>query len=327
VKGLVGEERKVAAILVADIVGFSRLTGADEEATLARLRALRADLFNPSVAAHGGRVVKRTGDGAIVEFRSVVEAVRCALDVTKGLAERNAGLAPDQRIEVRTGIHLGDVIEEADGDLMGDGVNIAARLEGISAPGGVCLSEDAWRQVRDKIPETFVDLGEQELKNIARPMRVFALGGQALARPAAPPEEPAVVAPPQRESGPVRALAAAGVGVLDSVARLIGVFADKAATAGSPAIRSAGDVPSVESIRARGRRLRRAIRSAIRDIPSPEARARDRRLRRAIIVAAVLSLLAARACHERRRAAPAPPPRVGAVEERLTQARSPFAGF
>ena len=237
-----GEERKVAAILVADIVGYSRLTGADEEATLARLRALRAELFNPAVAAHGGRVVKRTGDGAIVEFRSVVEAVRCALDVTKGLAERNEALPADQRIEVRAGIHLGDVVVEADGDLMGDGVNIAARLEGICKPGGVCLSEDAWRQVRDKLPETFVDLGEHELKNIARPMRVFALGGQAVARPAAPPPEPAGVAPAPRRRRPVRALAE----ILDNVARLSGAYADRATRGASPAIRSAGDVPSVE---------------------------------------------------------------------------------
>ena len=137
------EGRKVAAILVADIVGYSRLTGADEEGTLARIRTLRGDLFNPALAAHGGRVVKRMGDGVIVEFRSVVEAVRCALDVLKGLAERNAALPFDKRIEVRTGIHLGDVIEEADGDLLGDGVNVAARLEGICQAGAVCLSEDA----------------------------------------------------------------------------------------------------------------------------------------------------------------------------------------
>ena len=143
-----GEGRKVAAILAADVVGYSRLTGADEEATLARMRALRRELFNPTVEAHGGRVVKRMGDGVIVEFRSVVEAVRCAIEVTKGLAERNAGVPTDRRIEVRTGIHLGDVVDEADGDLLGDGVNIAARLEGICEPGGVFLSEDAWRQVR-----------------------------------------------------------------------------------------------------------------------------------------------------------------------------------
>src|SRR5271157_900227 len=173
------EGRKIAAILVADIVGYSRLTSVDEEGTLARLRGLREDLFNPAFDAHGGRLVKRTGDGVIVEFRSVVEAVRCALDIANGLAERNAGAPANRRIEVRTGIHLGDVVEEPDGDLLGDGVNIAARLEGICPPGGVCLSEDAWRQVRNKIPETFVDLGERQLKNIAWPMRVFALGGTA----------------------------------------------------------------------------------------------------------------------------------------------------
>ena len=175
--------RKIAAILVADIVGYSRLMGAEEEATLARLRALRNEVFSPAIEAHGGRVVSRAGDGAVVEFRSVVEAVRCAIDITKGLAERNAPLPPERRIEIRTGIHLGDVIETQDGDLFGDAVNIAARLEGICAPGGICLSEDAWRQVRDKLPEAFVDLGEQKLKNIVRPMRVYALGATAVRRP------------------------------------------------------------------------------------------------------------------------------------------------
>ena len=124
------ETRKLAAILVADIVGYSRLTGADEELTLARLRTLRSDLIDPTIAIHNGRVIKRTGDGAFVEFRSVVEAVRCAMEVRSGMAERNAGLPPDKRIEARVGIHLGDVVEEGDGDLMGDGVNVAARLEG-----------------------------------------------------------------------------------------------------------------------------------------------------------------------------------------------------
>ena len=128
------ETRKLAAILVADVVGFSRLAGADEERLLARLRALRSDLIDPTIAVHKGRVVKRTGDGAIVEFRSVVDAVRCAIEVQSGLAERNAGLPPEKRIEYRVGIHLGDVVEESDGDLMGDGVNIAARLEGIAKP-------------------------------------------------------------------------------------------------------------------------------------------------------------------------------------------------
>ena len=129
------ETRKIAAILAADVVGFSRLTGADEDRTLARLRALRSDLIDPTIAVHNGRVVKRTGDGLIVEFRSVVDAVRCAIEIQSGMAERNAGVAPDKRIELRIGVHLGDVVEEADGDLMGDGVNIAARLEGVARAG------------------------------------------------------------------------------------------------------------------------------------------------------------------------------------------------
>ena len=128
------ETRKLAAILAADVVGFSRLTGADEDRTLARLWALRSDLIDPTIAVHHGRVVKRTGDGALVEFRSVVDAVRCAIEVQNSMVERNAGLAPERRIEFRIGIHLGDV--------MGDGVNIAARLEGIAKPGAICLSED-----------------------------------------------------------------------------------------------------------------------------------------------------------------------------------------
>ena len=143
-----GETRKLAAILVADVVGYSRLAGADEDRTLARLRALRSDLVDPTVAVHHGRVVKRTGDGAIIEFRSVVDAVRCAIEVQQGMAERNAGVADERRIQFRIGVHLGDVVEEADGDLMGDGVNIAARLEGIAAPSAICLSEDAYRQVK-----------------------------------------------------------------------------------------------------------------------------------------------------------------------------------
>ena len=141
------ETRKLAAILVSDVVGYSRLAGADEDRILARLRALRSDLIDPTIAVHHGRIVKRTGDGAIIEFRSVVDAVRCAIEVQKAMVERNAGVAPDKRIEFRIGIHLGDVVEESDGDLMGDGVNIAARLEGIAEPGAICLSEDAYRQV------------------------------------------------------------------------------------------------------------------------------------------------------------------------------------
>jgi adenylate cyclase len=170
----VSESRKIAAILAADVVGYSRLTGADEDRTLARLRALRSDLIDPTVAVHHGRIFKRTGDGLVVEFRSVVDAVRCAIEVQHGMAERNAGVAADNRIEFRIGVHLGDVVEEADGDLMGDGVNIAARLEGIAEAGGVCLSSAAYEQVRDRMKETFVDLGEKTLKNIVRPVRVYA---------------------------------------------------------------------------------------------------------------------------------------------------------
>jgi adenylate cyclase len=169
------ETRKLAAILVSDVVGYSRLASRDEELTLARLRALRSDLIDPIIAVHHGRIVKRTGDGAIVEFRSVVDAVRCAIEVQTGMAERNAGLTADRRVEFRIGIHLGDVIEEADGDLMGDGVNIAARLEGICEPGGLCLSGAAYEQVRDRVKETFIDLGEKTLKNIVRPVRAYAL--------------------------------------------------------------------------------------------------------------------------------------------------------
>ena len=167
------ETRKLAAILAADVVGYSRLAGSDEDRTLARLRALRSDLIDPTIAVHHGRVVKRTGDGALVEFRSVVDAVRCAIEVQNGMVERNAGVAPERRIEFRIGIHLGDVVEENDGDLMGDGVNIAARLEGIAQPNGICLSGAAYEQVRDKLNEEFEDLGDKELKNIARPVRAY----------------------------------------------------------------------------------------------------------------------------------------------------------
>ena len=169
------ETRKLAAILAADVAGYSRLAGADEERTLARLRALRSDLIDPTIAVHHGRVVKRTGDGSIVEFRSVVDAVRCAIEVQNGMIERNAGLPPERRIEFRVGIHLGDVVEESDGDLMGDGVNIAARLEGIADPGGICLSEDAYRQVKSRLDLAVRDLGATKLKNIAEPVRVYSL--------------------------------------------------------------------------------------------------------------------------------------------------------
>jgi adenylate cyclase len=133
------ETRKLAAILAADVVGYSRLASSDEEGTLARLRALRCDLIDPTIVRNHGRIVKLTGDGSIVEFRSVVYAVRCAIEVQRAMEERNAAAPPEHQIEFRVGIHLGDVVEESDGDLMGDGVNIAARLEGIAKPGSICL--------------------------------------------------------------------------------------------------------------------------------------------------------------------------------------------
>jgi TolB-like protein/class 3 adenylate cyclase len=183
------ETRKLAAILAADVVGYSRLAGVDEDRTLSRLRALRSDLIDPTVAVHHGRIVKRTGDGALVEFRSVVDAVRCAIEVQNGMVERNAGLPPDRCIEFRIGIHLGDVVEEADGDLMGDGVNIAARLEGIAKPGAICLSEDAHRQVKGRLDLAATDLGPIQLKNIAEPIRVYSLqvGAPAVSKPASAP--------------------------------------------------------------------------------------------------------------------------------------------
>lgn len=178
------ESRKLAAILAADVVGFSRLAGADEDRTLARLRALRSDLVDPTIAVHNGRVVKRTGDGVLVEFRSVVDAVRCGIEIQNLMVERNAGLSPERRIEFRIGVHLGDVVEESDGDLMGDGVNIAARLEGVAQPGAICLSEDAYRQVRSRLELAISDLGETRLKNIAEPMHIYSLqvGGATAAK-------------------------------------------------------------------------------------------------------------------------------------------------
>jgi adenylate cyclase len=179
------ETRKLAAILVSDVVGYSRLAGADEDRILARLRTLRSDLIDPIISVHHGRIVKRTGDGAIVEFRSVVDAVNCAIEVQRAMVERNAEVAPDKRIEFRIGIHLGDVIEESDGDLMGDGVNIAARLQSVARPGAICLSEQAYWQVKGRLDLKVNDLGAVPLKNIAEPVRAYSLevGQPTAARP------------------------------------------------------------------------------------------------------------------------------------------------
>ena len=174
-------ERRLAAILAADVAGFCRLIGIDEEGTLTRLKALRRTLFDPKIVEHHGRVVKNTGDGAIAEFASVVDAMRCADEVQRGMAEQNINVPQDKRIELRIGIHVGDIIIE-DNDIFGDGVNIAVRLEGIAEPGGISISDDARRQIRGKVDITFEDLGSQSLKNIAEPMRVWRVPyGRAMA--------------------------------------------------------------------------------------------------------------------------------------------------
>jgi TolB-like protein/class 3 adenylate cyclase len=178
-------ERRLAAILAADVAGSCRLIGMDEEGTLARLKALRRTIFDPKIAEHHGRVVKNTGDGAIAEFASVVDAVRCAAEIQRGMAEQNIDVPQDKRIELRIGIHVGDIIIE-ENDIFGDGVNIAVRLEGIAEPGGISISDDARRQIRGKVDITFEDLGSQSLKNIADPMRVWRVPNGRAAPPGVP---------------------------------------------------------------------------------------------------------------------------------------------
>jgi adenylate cyclase len=195
------QTRRLAAILAADVAGYSRLMGADEEGTLERLKALRRELVDPKIAEHHGRIVKTTGDGLLVEFASVVDAVRCALAMQQAMPERNTGVAADSRIELRIGINLGDVIVEGD-DLYGDGVNIAARLEGLAEAGGICISEDAFRQVRGKIAAEFTDIGEQALKNIVRPVRAYRVvtASTSAPTPASPglalPDKPSIAVLP-----------------------------------------------------------------------------------------------------------------------------------
>jgi adenylate cyclase len=168
-------ERKLSAILAADVAGYSRLMGVDEEGTLARLTAHRRELFDPAIARHRGRIVKTTGDGLLAEFASVVDAVRCAAEVQAGMAERNAGGCGNPRLEFRVGINVGDIVEQ-DGDIFGDGVNIAARLEGIATPGGIVISASVRDQIGDRLALAFEDMGEQALKNIARPVRFCRRG-------------------------------------------------------------------------------------------------------------------------------------------------------
>jgi len=208
------QTRRLAAILAADVAGYSRLMGADEEGTLERLKALRRELLDPKIAEHRGRIVKTTGDGMLVEFASVVDAVRCAVEMQQAMPERDTGVAPDGRIELRVGINLGDVIVEGD-DLYGDGVNIAARIESLADAGGVFVSNTVHDHVRDRLPFAFEDLGEQQVKNITRPVRVYrvrpegphpnppphagegsALGARVGAEPLPLPDKPSIAVLP-----------------------------------------------------------------------------------------------------------------------------------
>jgi adenylate cyclase len=200
-------ERKLAAILAADVAGYSRLMGVDEAGTLAQLKAHRRELIDPKIAEHRGRVVKTTGDGILIEFPSVVEAVGCAVEVQQGMADRNADVSEDKRITFRVGVNLGDIIVEAE-DIYGDGVNLATRLQELAPPGGICVSRTVRNQVRDKLPFSFEDLGEQAVKNIARPLRVFRVsrgapgvsGGRTGAGPGRPalslPDKPSIAVLP-----------------------------------------------------------------------------------------------------------------------------------
>src|SRR5438309_3896305 len=173
-------ERKLVSVVVADVVGYSRLMELDEEGTHARLNVLQRDLLKPKISEHRGKIIKNTGDGALVEFASVVDAVRCAVEIQRRMRERNADVPDDRRIQFRIGVNLGDVIVEPN-DIYGDGVNVAARLEGLADRGGLCISHTAYDQVRDKVPYLFVDKGEQTVKNISRPVRVYALTADAVA--------------------------------------------------------------------------------------------------------------------------------------------------
>jgi TolB-like protein/class 3 adenylate cyclase/Flp pilus assembly protein TadD len=173
-------QRRLAAILAADVVGYTRLMGADETGTHTRLKALRRELIDPTIKAHGGRVVKSTGDGVLVEFPSAVEAVTCAVEVQRSMIDRNAGTPEDTRIVFRIGLNIGDLIIE-DGDIYGDGVNVAARLEGLSPPGGLCVSAKVYEEVRDKLPYPFTDEGEQQVKNVSRPVRAYMLSATQIA--------------------------------------------------------------------------------------------------------------------------------------------------
>src|SRR5712692_3854269 len=211
-------ERRLAAILAADVVGYSRLMGADEVGTLRALRACRRELIAPTIAARRGRIVKTTGDGMLAEFPSAVEAVACAISVQRAVARRNEGVAEDKQLIFRIGINVGDIIIEAN-DIFGDGVNVAARLENLCEPGGICISRTVRDQVRDKLPVSFDDLGEQRVKNIARPVRAFALSPEAIAvAPELPPGAGFAVKPARHRTWIAAALIGISVPTVGGVA-------------------------------------------------------------------------------------------------------------
>src|ERR1700730_6695079 len=192
--------RRLAAILAADVAGYSRLIGADESGTLNRLRSIHTDVIDPKITEHRGRIVKTTGDGLLGEFSSVVDALRCATEIQNAMAEGNAGIASEKRVEFRMGINVGDVVVE-DGDIFGDGVNVAARLEGLAEPGGICVSALVQRDAARQLDIAFVDLGEQKLKNIARPLQVYRVrvagGAQYASQPSlALPDKPSIAVLP-----------------------------------------------------------------------------------------------------------------------------------
>jgi TolB-like protein/class 3 adenylate cyclase len=193
------QTRRLAAILAADVVGYSRLIGADEEGTLNRLKSIRAEVVDPSIAQYRGRIVKTTRDGLLVEFVSVIDALKCATEIQNAMIERNAGIAADKRIEFRIGVHQGDIVVE-DGDIFGDGVNVAARLEGLAQPGGICVSARVQEDAAGKLDLTFEDLGEQNLKNIARSVRVYRVRPTAIERTRSSFKIKPILAPPDKPS-------------------------------------------------------------------------------------------------------------------------------
>jgi TolB-like protein/class 3 adenylate cyclase len=233
-------ERRLAAVLAADVAGYSLLMGRDEEGTLTQLKAFRKTLVDPKIAAHRGRIVKTTGDGILVEFASAVDAARCAVVVQQGVALENMNVPQQARIEFRIGIHVGDIIFDDD-DIFGDGVNIAARLEGIAEPGGICISDDAQRQIRGKLDSPFEDMGPQNLKNITEPMRAWRLGVDARsaeylsadqprgpAQPLALPDKPSIAVLPfqNMSSDPEQDYFADGIveDIITALSRYHGLF-------------------------------------------------------------------------------------------------------